>query len=574
MRPQVVLLTCALLCGCGARSSLSEPEVRDAGPVPDGFVPDGGGALAVECGSPERLTAPRRPITVEASAASAEGVVRAAWSLVSSPPASMPRFTDHGDRTATLTPDVEGEFRLRFEAEDGAGRRASCEVMVRAVVGPPVALCPAGEQRTAIDAPIVLSGDGFDDEMIVAFEWSVASAPPGAVPSLEGADTPMLLFRTSTRGRYRLRLTVYDTDMASNSCEVEVLVTGPPEVACPPARIEAPTRRPVTISARATDDVGIASREWQVLMRPAGSTAAPRPPDADTTSFTPDRRGEYRLRFTVRDVEGFEASCDVTVIGTPTPPEVTCPEVVTTPPLREVTITASAVDDGRIVRWRWQATEMPMGSRAAAPRPADQPQTRFTPDIAGIYRLTVTATDDDGMTGTCTTRVEAGNVDGLRVEVFWDTDGTDMDTHLLNPTATRWVNEDDCYYGNCTRGPVLEWGAPGTADNPRLDIDDTNGFGPENINIERPQSGTYRVGVHCYGGRGLTTRVTVRVYCGGSTTTPRQTFGPVALRDNDQGNDFWRVADVAIDASGCRITDLAQAGRPNIITQNQARMMR
>ena len=41
--------------------------------------------------------------------------------------------------------------------------------------------------------------------------------------------------------------------------------------------------------------------------------------------------------------------------------------------------------------------------------------------------------------------------------------------------------------------------------------------------VEGPQNGTYRVGVHAYRGNG---RVTVRIYCGGSTTTPRQTFGP------------------------------------------------
>ena len=106
---------------------------------------------------------------------------------------------------------------------------------------------------------------------------------------------------------------------------------------------------------------------------------------------------------------------------------------------------------------------------------------------------------------------------------------------------------------------LLEWGSPGQNDNPRLDIDDTDGFGPENINITTPYDGTYRVGIHVYRGSG-SHRVTVRVYCGGSTTTPRNTFGPVTLRDSP--NEFWRVADVTISGATCTVTDLNRGGSP------------
>ena len=220
-------------------------------------------------------------------------------------------------------------------------------------------------------------------------------------------------------------------------------------------------------------------------------------------------------------------------------------------------VTATAVDDGTIVGWRWMLTGQPDGSAAGGPSPANTATTSFTPDIAGVYQLTVTATDDDGMTGMCTTQVNAGNVDGLRVEMFWDTDGTDMDTHLMDPTGTQWASHDDCYYGNCQSGSTstLEWGAPGPDDNPRLDIDDTNGFGPENINITRPQPGTYRVAIHNYRGTGPN-HITVSIYCGGSTTSPRQTFhATLRGRGSSTDNDFWRVADVEITPGACTITD-------------------
>jgi hypothetical protein len=137
-----------------------------------------------------------------------------------------------------------------------------------------------------------------------------------------------------------------------------------------------------------------------------------------------------------------------------------------------------------------------------------------------------------------------------------------MDTHVLEPGGTTWTIEDDCNFRNCQGGAVLDWGVPGvTIDDPHLDIDDTNGFGPENINIDRPVPGVYRVGVHAWGGAA---NVTVRIYCGGSTTEPRQSFGPVMISSSPQ-DQFWRIADVAIDGTSCTITPLADAtGRPDV----------
>lgn len=580
----------AALSACGARTSLISPSDQDGGRPPldggrdagrdggfDAGRPDGG-TLVVDCGRTEQFTTPRRPIMLEGTATGPDPVVRQEWTLVTSPPGALPILdVEPEPNRITITPLVLGEHLMRFSVVDAAGRSASCEVRVQAVVGPPIAICPEGELRGIIDVPVLIMGDGFDDDMVVAFSWELISAPPGAMPRLVGLESPLLELTSGTRGRYRLRLTVVDPDMATDSCEVEVLLTGPPEVTCPMGPINAPTRRPVSVMATAVDDLGIASERWELLAQPPGSTATLMPTDANPTRITPDKQGRYQLRYTATDVEGLSASCEVTVIGTPTPPELTCPMVVTTPPLVPVEIVALAVDDGRIVSWSWRVMDRPMGSAAGPPSPANAARTRFTPDIAGIYLLTVTVTDDDGMTAMCTTRVEAGNVDGLRVEMFWGTDGTDMDLHLLNPTGTRWVGMDDCYYGNCNTSssggsPILSWGPGGLEDDPRLDLDDTNGFGPENINIERPVVGTYRVAVHNFRGGGAN-NTTVRIYCGGSTTMPRQTFGPVSLPRS--GNDFWRVADVTITAGGCTITDLTRAdGRPWIETYSGTTGMR
>jgi hypothetical protein len=324
----------------------------------------------------------------------------------------------------------------------------------------------------------------------------------------------------------------------------------------------------VVVTASGRDDGAIVGTAWEMITRPDTSSATLATTSGESTSFVPDRRGEYRLRFTVTDDDGGTASCEVVVIGTPTPPDAMCPDLVETTPLSTVDVVANAIDDGTIASWAWRLVSSPPGARPGAPSPADRPATRFRPDLAGQYRLRLTVIDDDGDTDECETIVRAISVDGLRVEVFWDTDGTDMDTHLLRPGATSWFNEADCYYGNCkAEYPVpLAWFGPSEDDDPRLDLDDVDGFGPENINIRRPAPGRYRVGVHAYAGFA---RVTVRIYCGGSTTEPRQTFGPIAL----DHRRMWRVADVDIMASGCAITDLSLGGRPNTISDEETTRM-
>lgn len=77
------------------------------------------------------------------------------------------------------------------------------------------------------------------------------------------------------------------------------------------------------------------------------------------------------------------------------------------------------------------------------------------------------------------------------VRIAWDKDDTDVDLHF------GWSGGSTCFYSNKT--PT--WGAAATS--PRLDVDDTNGFGPENITIDAlPGPGTYRIWVYYFSDHG------------------------------------------------------------------------
>ena len=99
-----------------------------------------------------------------------------------------------------------------------------------------------------------------------------------------------------------------------------------------------------------------------------------------------------------------------------------------------------------------------------------------------------------------------------------DTDfgaGADLDLHFLHPRSPGWFCSPwDIYFAN----PNPDWGVPFDAqDDPSLDIDDVNGAGPENINLDEPQNnGIYRVGVHYFNDHGYgPSFATVRIFIRG-----------------------------------------------------------
>ena len=137
---------------------------------------------------------------------------------------------------------------------------------------------------------------------------------------------------------------------------------------------------------------------------------------------------------------------------------------------------------------------------------------------------TLVITTEMGLSDSWEAILEAVPTENLWVEMYWTVEPDDMDLHLINTTAWNSALEtnDDCYYANCTPSSwwgSVQWGDPGTQDDPSLDLDDIYGTGPENINIQQPQPWTYTVVVHDYTGSTSDTygdnEVTVNVYING-----------------------------------------------------------
>jgi hypothetical protein len=237
------------------------------------------------------------------------------------------------------------------------------------------------------------------------------------------------------------------------------------------------------------------------------------------------------------------------------PPTVAAPTVE---PLDDVVLSGDQSQPGspggRIVAYAWEIVEQPAESvvELRTPTAAD---TGFVfsasigdvhgVDVAGTFVVRLTVTDDAGETSTNDARVTLNAVpgEGLHVQLTWDGVG-DIDLHLARGLNTDWCDAfEDCYFGNCTSG--LNWAA-GVASDPRLDIDNIEAFGPENINIDVPLTGSYLIGVDYWAGTRLTA-ATVRIFTNGALALERTT----QLTSPD---DLWTVARVDVDGSVVTVT--------------------
>ncbi len=168
--------------------------------------------------------------------------------------------------------------------------------------------------------------------------------------------------------------------------------------------------------------------------------------------------------------------------------------------------------------YTWQTTRVPLGSatNVLAVR-SELSQIDIPVDVAGEYDVTLIVHNDlDTPSPVALCSMNVIPADDIRVELSWSGPSADLDLHLLRDAdAEMWDPDDDMHYCNLDQPP--DRGESGSDDDPRLDIDDRGGFGPENINVGSPVDNRYPVKVHYFsrGGAGSIETATVVVWAGG-----------------------------------------------------------
>ena len=193
-------------------------------------------------------------------------------------------------------------------------------------------------------------------------------------------------------------------------------------------------------------------------------------------------------------------------------------------PLSDVRLTGeeseTEVQGADIDSYEWTILSAPDGSTADLDDPgAVQPGFHFENsgrmragvDLAGAYAVQLIVRDSFGVRSQpCVVEFEAIPQDAIAVQLIWDHPTSDADVHMLRGGDSRVYRDTnlDCFYRNCRE--QLDWGA-------QLDIDDVNGYGPENITVDQPNRFDYLVGAHYFTARPTNggvreTIATLRVY--------------------------------------------------------------
>jgi len=205
----------------------------------------------------------------------------------------------------------------------------------------------------------------------------------------------------------------------------------------------------------------------------------------------------------------------------------------------------SHVDDGTLVAWQWAIVQRPQGSTSTITVvPGDPTKTRFVVDISGDYEIQLTVTDTRGISASTVYPFAAVPWQTVHIETIWDTAGTDLDVHLVSDTESGsfFQKPFDCYFDNTNP----DWGEQGnTLDDPAIDIDDVDGYGPEYVSLQQPLDGhVYHVYVHYYDDHGMgSSTATVRIYLNGQLRFE----GIQALAGTGDG---WDVATISWPSGG------------------------
>lgn len=284
--------------------------------------------------------------------------------------------------------------------------------------------------------------------------------------------------------------------------------------------------------------------------------------------FRPETPGDYLAGVFIESDDDLEPNRVVDLQGRGRPYE--CPEAVILAhhpergeaiadpsgelqvvPLDDIELDGSLSRDPEglgIARTEWRLVERPPDSTTGLGNTNGE-QSSIWMQLSGTYVVELDVWNELGVKSCEPARMTFKSIsdEDIHIQLVWNTpgdpnqtdeSGSDVDLHLLHPDANfNWnLPPWDCFWQNMEP----DWGSANVAtDNPSLDIDDTDGAGPENINLDNPEvETTYNVGAYYFSdhnyGRSL---VTVRVYIGGQLAYE-------AERKPMDNQEFWHVADI------------------------------
>uniref|UniRef100_A0A8C4LHG9 KIAA0319 n=1 Tax=Equus asinus asinus TaxID=83772 RepID=A0A8C4LHG9_EQUAS len=372
--------------------------------------------LMVSAGDNIIITLPKTGVELKAfvvPAPPAETTYNYEWSLISHPVDYQDEIKERHAQTLNLSQLSVGFYAFKVAvSSDNAFGEGFVNVTVkpaRRVNLPPIAVVSPQIQELTLPltSALIDGSQSTDDANIVSYHWEEMNGPLGEEKM--SADSPVLRLSNLVPGNYSFRLTVTDSDGASNSTIAALIVNSavdhPPVANAGPNQTITLPQNSITLNGnQSSDDHQIVLYEWSLGPGSESKEVAMQGVETPYLHLSAMQEGDYTFQLMVTDSSRQQSTAVVTVIVQPEnnrpPVAVAGPSKELVFPVESTTLDGSrSSDDHGIVFYHWE------GPSAVEMENADKAVATVTGLQVGTYHFRLTVKDQQGLSSTTTLTV-------------------------------------------------------------------------------------------------------------------------------------------------------------------------
>ena len=346
-------------------------------------------------GPSQTVTAPVTVTLIGSATDANNDTVTFAWSFSSKPVGSSAVLVNANTAGASFNADKSGAYVLSLTVNDGHGGMDTKTVTITANNTPPVA--NAGGARTvSVRALVTINGSATDaNNDTLAYAWALTTRPATSTAVLIAANTATPSFTPDLPGSYTAQLTVTDGQGGSHTDSAVFTAQAAPIANAGPQQVVVATGSTVTLDGTksTTSTSGPLSYAWTLTSKPIGSTVALAGSTTARPTFVADLPGTFTASLQVSDSLATSSAVTVKIISD-RPPVANAGVAQSQIIGNLVTLdgTGSTDADGDALSYHWTLTTRPAGS-AAVLSSLTVAKPTFTPDIAGVYAVSLVVND-------------------------------------------------------------------------------------------------------------------------------------------------------------------------------------